>query len=305
MRLLLLAAMLALGLTPQRTEAFGFERQPTRWKRDEPIEFVINMANVPPVFSEQQMREVVQQALEPWAKIATANLPFRVGSVITDPSKIGPHADGMNVMYWETSAKMVGDMFAGKAYSFASECDIALEPRAPYTLIDLRAIVIHELGHCMGLAHSTAHSVMTKFQGLPAIGHDDIVAVSLLYPNPQSDFDGTTATVTGKVERNGKPLLGAVLRVVDVKTKRIFVSGFSGLVDQQRRKEASGRFELPGLPPGEYTLRVEPMDAFTAADPQGYGAPVEAPPEPFPPLSVEIFALEAGDVHDLGTLALP
>ncbi len=262
----------------------------------------MNMANVPTVFSQQQMVDMVQQALEPWAKIPTASLPFQVGEVINDPSKIGPQADGVNVIYWETSAKMVGDMFAGKAYPFASDCDIALEPRTPYTLIDLRAIMIHELGHCMGLAHSTAHSVMTKFQGLPALGYDDVVAVSLLYPKPRTTLQETTATITGRVLRDGRPLLGAVLRVVDPQTNRITVSGFSGLVDGQRQRDASGRFELPGLPPGRYTLRVEPMDAFAAADPSGYGAPIETPPDAFTPLVVDLPTLGAGDTHDVGTL---
>ena len=291
-----------LLVCPPRAEAFGLNRQPTRWKKGGAIEFVVNMANVPATLSQAQIVEVVRRAMEPWTQIPTAKLPFKVGPVTNDPSKTTPQADRMNVIFWESGAAPRGDMFAGKAYPFPSECDILIQPQAPYTLIDVRAIVIHELGHCMGLAHSTAHSVMTKFQGLPSLGSDDAIAVSLLYPNPEASLEETTATITGQVKRHGKPLLGAVLRVVDRKTQRITVAGFSGLIDGQRREAASGAFELPGLPPGRYTLKIEPMDAFAAADPAGYGAPVDAPPAAFAPLSLDLPELAAGEAYDSGTL---
>lgn len=83
---------------------------------------------------------------------------------------------------------------------------------------------------------------------------------------------------------------------------RPLVAGFSGLVDNQRHPDSSGRFELPGVPPGRYRLQVEPMDRLVAADPSGYGAPVEEPPEPFRLLTVDLPVLEAGDAHDVGTL---
>ena len=291
-----------LLVCPHRAAAFGLNRQPTRWKQGASIEFVVNMANVPSTISQAQFVDVVRHALEPWTQIPTAKLHFTVGPVINDPDKTTPQADGVNVIFWESGSVPRGDMFAGKAYPFPSECDILLQPQAPYTLIDVRAIVIHELGHCMGLAHSTAHSVMTKLQGLPSLGSDDAIAVSLLYPSPEASLEEVTATITGQVKRSGRPLLGAVLRVIDPRTQRIVVAGFSGLVDEQRRKDSSGGFELPGLPPGRYTIKVEPMDAFTAADPKGYGAPVDEPPPPFAPLSVELPELEAGETHDVGSL---
>jgi hypothetical protein len=57
---------------------------------------------------------------------------------------------------------------------------------------------MHELGHCMGMGHTVAASVMTKFQGLPALGHDDQVIVSLLYPNPEQPLEEQTATLSGR-----------------------------------------------------------------------------------------------------------
>ena len=102
---------------------------------------------------------------------------------------------------------------------------------------------------------------------------------------------------------HGNPVSGALLRVVDVGSSRVILAGFSGLVDGQRRKDPTGRFELPGVPSGKrLTLRVEPMDDFTASDPSGYGAPVMVRPPSFHPVIVELPELSAGDMHDVGTL---
>ena len=290
---------------PRRVAAFGFERDATQWKRDgkHPIEFVINLAQFPSTFTPEQYLTYLRNGLEPWSRVTTADVPFTIQGTIDEPEKTAAEEDGVNMIFWKPNF-VPHDQFAGKAYPFASECDILLAPKPPFTLIDVEAIIMHELGHCLGLAHSTAHSVMTKFQGLPALGSDDAIGVSLLYPREDVSLERTTASLSGLVLREGKPLRGAVLRVVDSKTQRIVVSGFSGLIDGQRRVSRGSRFELLGIPPGRYTLHVEPMDAFAAADPKGYGAPVSVPPPTFQPMSVELSELSAGDTHDVGTLNL-
>jgi hypothetical protein len=285
--------------------AFGFLDEAVDWEDGDAIGFLVNVANVPEAISQEQLLGVIRRSLEPWSAIETAHLPFRIGMVINDPDKTSPKQDGVNVIFWRNTDVPRGDMFAGKAYPFASECDILLAPQAPFTLLDVQATLIHELGHCMGLAHSTAPGIMTKFQGLPNLGYDDRVAVSIRYPNPSAPLEDSTAAVKGRVvRRNGDALLGAVLKAVDVRTNRIIVSGFSGLVDAQRRKDPSGRFELPGLPPGQYRLMIQPMDAFAAADPEGYGSPAKPPPQPFGQLMVDLPELEAGDAYDVGKLTV-
>lgn len=295
---------LLLSELAQPAEAFGINKRATRWERGAPIEFVLNMANVPSSISPEQLVNVIQRAFAPWTTIPTAELPVTLRTTINDPSKATPQADGQNLICWDDGSTPRTDMVAGKAYPFDGECDILLQPQAPFTLIDVKAIVMHELGHCLGLSHSTAHGVMTKFQGLPTLGSDDAIGVSLLHPNAEAPLARMTASLTGRVERHGRPLLGAVLHVVDVQSQRVIVAGFSGVVREGRRADPMGRFELPGIPPGRYLLRVEPMDAFVAADPDGYGAPVEKPPAPFHPISVELPELAAGDREDVGTVQI-
>ena len=292
---------LSIVLGPSSAQAFGLRDRPTHWPRGRTVEFVVNLANVPAAFPREQYLEYLRKAVAAWRAIETVDLPFVIGSTLTDETKIEPQEDGMNMIFWKPNF-VPHDQFAGKAYPYDKECDILLAPKSPVTLLDVQAIIMHELGHCMGLAHSTATSIMTKFQGLPSIGYDDMIALTLLYPDQTRPL--ATATITGKVTCHGQPLVGAVLRVMDTRTQRIVLAGFSGLIDRQRRLDASGRFELPGLPLGPTVLKVEPMDAFAAANPSGYGAPMDTPPPSFQPLQVTIPALKAGTVHDLGTLTV-
>ena len=292
-----------MGIECPTVQAYGFQDKPTQWKAGRSIEFQVNMANVPATISQDQLLDVVRRSLAPWAAIETAHLPFTIGDVITDPGKTTPQHDGANVIFWRNTNVPRGDLYAGKAYPFADECDILLAPQAPFTFRDVQATLMHELGHCMGLAHTTAASVMTKFQGLPALSRDDAVAVSLLYPNPEQPLEEETATLRGRVVRgNGDPLPGAVLLLVDG-TGKVVLSGYSGRVDAQRRTDASGKFELPGVPPGQHRLKLQPMDDFSAADPAGYGFPGN-PPAPFRPMILDLPDLEAGTTHDLGKLTV-
>lgn len=284
-------------------QAYGFQDKPTQWKEGSSIEFVVNLANVPTTISREQLLDIVRKSLAPWAAIETANLPFAIGEAIHDPNKTQPKQDGVNVIFWRNTNVPRGDSYAGKAYPFAEECDILLAPQAPFTFRDVQATLMHELGHCMGMAHSAAVSVMTKFQGLPALGYDDQVIVSLIYPNPERPLEDRTATLRGRVVRsNGDPLPGAALLLVD-RTGRVVLSGFSGRVNAQRRTDSSGKFELAGVPPGQHRLTLQPMDNFAAADPEGYGFP-GTPPDAFRPQIIELPEIETGDAYDLGTLTV-
>lgn len=291
------------ALCPQVAEAFGFLEDATNWDTDRPIEFTVNLAYVPASFDREEYLQTVREALEQWRQVEMAELPFRIGPVITDPSQTDPREDGVNQIFWKPGF-IPRDLFAGKAFPFESECDILLAPRPPFGLIDIKGIVIHELGHCMGLAHSTAPGIMTKFTSLPSLGYDDRVAVSLRYPNRRRPLSETTATIEGRVvDRHRRPVIGAVLRVLDGRTSQVVVSGFSGLVDAQQRRDDAGGFELPGIPPGQHRLEITPMDAFAAADPDGYGAP-GTPSHAFEPVRVELPAVSAGRSQSVGLLTV-
>ena len=143
------------------------------------------------------------------------------------------------------------------------------------TNFDRQATEIHELGHTLGLAHSTVGwstgndgalsrdarepvaddaSVLGPRHGPPTLEADDVAALSELYP--EASFSTTTGTITGTVTRcgTGEPVLGANVRAINVANPAIQltrVTGFDG--------ETDGSYTIKGVPPGTYKVVVEPL----------------------------------------------
>ena len=78
---------------------------------------------------------------------------------------------------------------------------------------------------------------------------DDIAGISDIYPG--GDFSRNTGSISGKVTKSGKGVLGAHVVAFNPQTGHL-VGGFSLNED--------GGFVLAGLEPGAQVLRVEPLD---------------------------------------------
>ena len=143
--------------------------------------------------------------------------------------------------------------------------------------LDLQGILTHEIGHVLGLDHTgTAETAtMTIWNGagesLGAHGQrtlsaDDVIGVSTLYPT--DNFLRDTGTIAGKVVRdqNGGSVFGAHVVAVDAATGVIVAGAVTGLLElgsdgmPRRFQLASGRYVIPGLPPGVYRVYAEPLD---------------------------------------------
>jgi hypothetical protein len=147
------------------------------------------------------------------------------------------------------------------------------------TDFDRRSTEIHELGHTLGLAHSsvgfavgkngalsaetesqvpTMHPFSIAGTGRQTLEADDVAALSELYPGPT--FNLTTGTISGTVTRcrTGEPVLGANVRAINVNNPVIQltrVTGFDGATD--------GSYTIHGVPPGTYDVVVEPLSGDT------------------------------------------
>jgi len=168
--------------------------------------------------------------------------------------------------------------FAGEVVSV----DIVVNPQGHFTVSDvgppsngasdLKGILTHEIGHLHGLDHSciagtTMYCYFTLaggfFQRTPE--EDDVIGLGSLYPT--SAFLDTRGTIAGTVLRDdGTPLFGAHVVAVDVLGHRVVTGAVTGLSRTRSDgmpaafSDQSGDFRLVGLPPGDYTLVVEPMD---------------------------------------------
>jgi len=142
------------------------------------------------------------------------------------------------------------------------------------SLNDFKTTIAHELGHVQGLDHSQINvnslnlgatqelkdSVPLMFpigiSELPDLRQDDKSSVSLLYPNE----NGLTnfGIIKGKVfrEDGNTPVLGTnvIARNLDDPTFVAISCVSDYLVD------GTGSFSLTAVPPGKYTIEVEPIN---------------------------------------------
>ena len=136
---------------------------------------------------------------------------------------------------------------------------------------DLESVVLHEIGHFLGLGHSALGE--TQLLGSDsrrvlasgavmfpiAFGRgntldrklqpDDIAGVSSLYPD--GGFATRTGIVRGRVQKNGRGVFGAHVVAFNVQTG-VLIGAFT--------LNTNGDFEIAGLAPGPHVIRVEPLD---------------------------------------------
>ena len=156
------------------------------------------------------------------------------------------------------------DIFFNNRFAFS------VAPNGQADRVDLESVVLHELGHLLGLGHSAiGETERTGGGGRRVIGSgsvmfpiamtagatadrvlqaDDIAGISDLYSGP-STLD--TGGIVGRVTKNGQGVMGAHVVAFNPETG-ILIGNFT--------LDAAGDFVIARLPPGPYILRVEPID---------------------------------------------
>lgn len=278
---------LALALTrPVPADAylkFGFRigdrTVDVKWA-ELPIRYFVNERDVPGV-SASDFRAAVGRAASTWQAIEGSSVSFEfLGTTGAPPGMIDgrttlgfldrPDLDRVLgatsfILDSSTGAILESDIFFNTAFPWS------VAPQGEPGRVDVESVIVHELGHLIGLGHSAIGETEATGNGARrvlgsgavmfpiamtagaiadrALQADDIAGASDLYP--QGDQRAETGSVRGRVTKGGRGVFGAHVTAFNPETGTL-VGGYTLNQD--------GTFVISGLTPGPHILRVEPLD---------------------------------------------
>jgi hypothetical protein len=253
-----------------------------RWTR-QPIRYYVTNRDVVGV-SAPELQAAINRAFGTWAGVPNTSIRFEfVGftnaepsndgdrlSVIGFQSRPGPEFERtLGATQWEVDT-MTGELLASDIF-LNSVFDWSVAPGGAAARYDVESIVVHEIGHLLGLGHSALGETELQSSGRRRVLGKRAVMFPIAYPAGNiedrtleaDDIAGATdsygsggatqatGSIAGRVTLNGSGLFGAHVTVLDTATG-ILTSGFA--------LSAQGEFVIGSLAPGLYVVRVEPLD---------------------------------------------
>ncbi len=245
------------------------------------IEFWVDAQSFP--FPEQDVLRIVRDSFDAWEAVETAFVAFRdrgsgkfrvsvsdrrnvilydaTGEEVNAPRGVGVLA--FTRINWNTRGEIVDTdiVFNGEG-DFRFTIDPSGSRRG---VVDLQAVLTHEIGHLLGLDHTPlqgASSVRPTmypffFGGERSLESDDEAGVSALYPSPAAL---NTGTIIGQVTHpDGRGAFGVHVVAYKAGTGEFVVGALSGSVGEEIGRDGDGRYEISGLPPGDYQVAIEPL----------------------------------------------
>jgi hypothetical protein len=248
-----------------------------RWPHG--VRYFVSSREVPGV-PVVELRGAIERAFSTWTTTGSSAVVSEfAGFVSAEPSL----DDGMSAIGFvpldEDTVLGETSFLIDEATGEIVESDIVLNSSFPWSLAPggetgrhvVESIVLHEVGHLLGLGHSALGetelldvdrrrliakgAVMFPIAFPPGniadrvLGTDDIAGVADIYPTPRGNRE--RGSVIGRVRSSGRGVFGAHVVAYNVGT---------GTLNATFSLSAEGNFVLSGLEPGVYVLRVEPLD---------------------------------------------
>gem|GEM_PF-851910 len=249
---------------PVSLEAFVRLGSEAKWQTL-PVPYRIHAGGLPSLGNNSEFI-AVQRAFQTWEDLPTSTVAFRYEGT-TDIQTGGN--DGVNVISFQSSqSEFFGSGTIAVTISTSSQgrfidADILFNPANPNITFatdgssdsfDVQAVATHEIGHFLGLDHTSIVSATMNPRGARGsvfprvLKSDDIIGASTIYP--ASNFLSSTGGLRGRVTNNGANVFGGHVVVLSGEGNTV-VSALTGL---------DGTYEISGLPQGAYSLYAEPLD---------------------------------------------
>ena len=221
----------------------------------------------------------IRAAFDQWQSIPGVRFRFEEASLVQGVTDISVQ-DGRNTVVWLSANRMINGgltffpsssraitVLAGTGTDeIIAEADIVLNRDQPwFTEFDpdrtmgthVESVVLHEVGHLLGLNHAALGGATMFWQGpmgissTTGLSQDEISGARSVYPSSSTAF----GKISGVVSLNSSGLKGAVVVAEDLQ----------GRVVAAVMSRDAGAYEMAGLSPGDYRLRVTPLDPSGAS----------------------------------------
>jgi Matrixin len=259
-------------------ESFGTKRLDVRWTAF-PIRYYISDRMTPSAISLQQFQSTIADSFGVWQAVASASVSAQFAGLTSALPGDEDRQTTLGFLNRPDLADVLGatGVVLDEETGEILDADIFFNGSIPWSTaangeagrFDLESVAVHEIGHLFGLNHSGLGNIATRAGGFKVIDAesvmfpvafeagtidgrrlkaDDIAGISQLYPNRSSTAPGG---ITGRVTEGGRGVLGAHVVAFSLADGSL-IAGFSTTVQ--------GDFDIGGLAPGFYVVRVEPID---------------------------------------------